>query len=205
MRRGLVALIAAALVATSSSSPASAQFTNNPLGAPELVDIVAPQGAQPGTATFVIDPARGTWSGHAEHFFGLRLMGSEDIAMTGFTGGDGCELSDFQGTNTPNGWQGAPLFEATSADRQMRMIGGRLAPSCSPVRIQIEFRSTPLIAYYGTFFGTTAAPWHDNYSDPVWGPLFAAYPQWWNLWGTFNELGYSSICVWTGVDAASCA
>lgn len=212
-KAGLALAMLAALLVPGSSSATGTVITN-PFGNLQMT-------VSGNTATLTIVTANGTafkTSSQTERiYFGLRIMGTEDVEMTGFSLSNttgGCIVSDFKGTNT-SGWQGKPVFEAGhpavgSPNSHMRMIGGFLQKNCGNVTINISFRARPVVVYYAAFYGYTAAPWHENYGTPPWtvvpaGPGGTANQQWWNLWGTFTDLGYSNSCTNVSGTAVNCA
>ncbi len=220
IRRGLLAAVIITSLSVPLVAPADPVETN-PFGALTMNVMQLPNGQTPGRAVLTINNA--ARSGDTI-YFGFRIMGGEDIEMTGFRlpTGASCTVSDFAGRNTSGGWQGTPVFGAgqdqagTSLNSHMRMIGGWLRPGtvadggCGNLTVDISFRATPLVAFYGAFFGKTAAPWHNNYSSAPWSVAptggQASYQNWWNLWGTFDTLGYSNACTFVGTSpgAASC-
>lgn len=209
LRRALLATTVIAALAAPLAAPAD-PIEITPFGTLELSNVVRPNGATPGTAKLTIK--NGSRDGGTV-YFGFRIMGTEDIEMTGFSlptnpsGAGKCIVSDFAGKNTENGWQGAPVFSAGAepvgtVNSHMRMVGGFLKPSCGDVVVNIRFRTLPLVAYYAAFFSTNAAPWHDNYDEAPWAVAptggNADYNEWWNIWGAFDTLGYSNAVTYTG-------
>lgn len=210
------AAVAGALLAP-GVAPAAGEVVLNPFGNLTMNVLSEPSGATPGRARLSIVTANGavTSDGSKTAYFGLRIMGQEDMQMTGFhlTGTGNCIVSDFAGTNT-QGYQLADVFGAGAdpvgtPNSHMRMVGGFLRKSCGSLVIDIEFNARPLVAFYGAFFGLTPAPWHQNYDEapfdvfPTGGD--ERYQQWWNLWGTFDTLGYSNACTSVqGTGQASC-
>jgi hypothetical protein len=206
LRRALLAAVIVGSLTTPLISPADPVETN-PFGSLAMSGVVAPDGTTPGRARLTIKNA--SRSG-GKIYFGFRLMGNEDIEMkddfylTNDPTGATCTVSDFAGNNTAKGWQGNPAFGTAAGplgtfNSHMRMIGGFLTPSCGDLVVNITFRTTPLVVFYGAFFGRTAAPWHGQASAP-WDTIPTGgnddYNQWWNLWGTFDTLGYSNACTY---------
>jgi hypothetical protein len=88
------------------------------------------------------------------------------------------------------------------------MIGGAIRKSCGNIQIDVTFPARPLVAFYGAFYGSEPAPWHDNYADAPWSAVptggDASYQNWWDLWGTFDTLGYSNACTSVSGTDVSC-
>ena len=208
--RALVVLVAVGAMVAPLMSKADPVETN-PFGSLVISSITKPSGVTPGTATLTIQSDRPT----TPVYFGFRIMGGEDMEMTSFSlptnpHTNPCIVSDFAGRNTSGGWQGTPVFGAgqdtpvgTSLNAHMRMIGGYLRKDCGDLIVHVTYRSLPFVAFYGAFFGTSGAPWHNNYGAAPWnvvpaGPGGDAYQNWWNLWGSFDTLGYSNAVTYTG-------
>lgn len=214
MKRTFLAAAAVA-VALVPAVPRAAGVVANPFGNLDMTIVQQPSGQTPGKARLKIVTANGQafTPGEDRIYFGLRLMGGEDIQMGDFslTGDGDCIVSDFAGSNTP-GWQGAPLFGAPtpagSGNAHMRMIGGFLEKACGNILIDITFTARPLVVFYGAFFGYEAAPWHQNYDEAPWNVVptggDASTQRWWNLWGSFDTLGYSNACTNTTGTAVGC-
>lgn len=205
------------MVLAPGTAPAAGEVVLNPFGNLTMNVLAEPSGATPGRARLTVVTANGAVTSDPSKtaYFGLRIMGQEDMQMTGFnlTGTGNCIVSDFAGTNTANGWQLGDVFGAGaapvgSANSHMRMVGGFLRRACGSLQIDIEFTARPLVAFYGAFFGLTPAPWHQNYDTPPFDVLptggDARYQQWWNLWGTFDTLGYSNACTSVSGTTATC-
>lgn len=206
MRKTRLAFVAAVIALTIAPLGAKADpVVTNPFGALQASIAREPNGATPGLAHLTITTASGAITGKGDAvYFGLRIMGGEDMQMTGFSLDypSGCIVSDFAGRNTAGGWQGAAVFGAGAApvgtpNSHMRMIGGYLKSSCGNLHIDVTFNARPFVAFYGAFFGLSAAPWHDNYGSPPFSVLTTGgnYANWWNLWGQFDTLGYSNACT----------
>lgn len=206
-RRSILALALslAALLSVPAAGHADPVVTN-PFGTLQASIVREPSGTTPGVANLTITTANGAITGSGKTvYFGLRIMGGEDMQMTTFSvdaPSAGCIVSDFAGRNTTGGWQGAPVFGAGadplgSPNSHMRMIGGFLKKACGSLHITVTFSAHPFVAFYGAFFGLTAAPWHDNYNQAPWTALTTGgnYANWWNLWGQFDTLGYSNACT----------
>lgn len=210
--RALVALLAAGALLSGPSASAEPIVTN-PFGTLSMDQVVEPSGTTPGRARLTISTGSGAaFSQGSTIWFGLRLMGTEDLEMQSFrqTIG-GCTISDFAGQNT-SGYQGAPVFAAGdrntvgTPNSHMRMIGGFIRKSCGNLVIDVTFRTKPVVVYYAAFFGSKASPWSNNYDEAPWSVVPTggnrSYEQWWNIWGTFDTLGYSNACTYvTGVPA----
>jgi hypothetical protein len=192
--------------------PGSAEpIVINPFGTLTVAVTREPTLLDPGAARLTINTGSGAaFSGGSTIYFGLRIMGTEDVEMTSFslptnpTGSGRCIVSDFAGRNT-SGWQGAPVFGtntgvAGSANSHMKMIGGFIRKSCGDIVINVSFRAKPFVAYYAAFFGYNPAPWHNNYGTPPWNTVptggDTSTQAWWNIWGTFDTLGYSNAVTY---------
>ncbi|HVL32009.1 MAG TPA: hypothetical protein VM600_00325 [Actinomycetota bacterium] len=212
--RTIVRSLAAALtvVLFASAAPAGAgpgDVVTNPFGNLTGTIVTEPSGTTPGLARLTIVTANGQAFGTGSRsriFFGFRIMGTEDIELQTFhltNPSAGCIVSDFAGRNTPGGWQGTPIFGAAtpagSANSHMRMIGGYLERACGNLVVDVSFRTRPFVAFYGAFYGYNAAPWHKNYGSQPWSVVptggTSSYEHWWNLWGSFDTLGYSNACT----------
>lgn len=211
---GAGALVAAILAPVAGRAE---PVVTNPFGNLQMKVLREPSGVDSGLARLTIVTANGAaFSGGSTIYFGLRVMGSEDMEMTSFRlprNKGRCIVSDFAGRNTKGGWQLGPAFGAQgpylgSPNSHMRMIGGYLKKSCGNVEITVSFRERPLVAFYGAFFGYSAAPWHANYKQSPWDSIptggNATYENWWNLWGQFDTLGYSNACTNVSGPAVSC-
>jgi hypothetical protein len=208
----VAAVLAAGLLAPSGAGAVGTP-TTNPFGQLSAV-VTPPSGTTPGSATLTIDVDTGTAFGLGSTiYFGLRLMGTEDMQLTQIVSpapASGCTISDFAGNNTTGKWQGAPIFSAGSgaANARMRMVGGFIKKSCGDIVLKVSFQTQPLIVYYAAFYGYSAAPWHDNYGTAPWNVVPTGgnpnYNEWWNLWGTFTELGYSNACTYTSTTETDC-
>jgi hypothetical protein len=211
------ALLAAAMLLPSVSK--ADPVVTNPFGNLTLSSVVAPSGTTPGHARVTIGAAFANTS--QKIYFGLRLMGTEDIQMTNIAGpatGNGCIVSDFAGKNTTGKWQGADAFNTGAAplgtpNSHMRMVGGVIKQVCGNISIDITFQTSPLVIFYGAFFGYDSAPWNSaksgGYTTPPWNVVptggNAQYKQWWDLWGTFDTLGYSNACTYVSGPTATCS
>lgn len=212
-------LVLALTLATALVVPAigsTEPFVTNPFGNLTMSVLTEPSGTTPGTARLTIVTSNGAafTPGHDTIYFGFRVMGSEDLEMTSFrlpSNTGGCIVSDFAGRGT-GGWQGASVFgtatPAGSANSHMRMLGGFLKQSCGNIEITVAYRARPLVAFYAAFFGYTAAPWHNNYGAAPWSTIptggDSTYQNWWNIWGTFDTLGYSNACTNVTGTTVSC-
>lgn len=205
LRAILTGLALAATVLAPATGHADPVVTN-PFGSLTASIVRAPSGTTPGQARLTITTDNGTITSKGDTvYFGLRVMGGEDLQMTGFSLGrqaGGCIVSDFAGNNTPGGWQGGPAFAAGadpigSPNSHMRMIGGFLNKACGNVTINVTFNSYPFVTFYAAFFSLNKAPWHDNYDSPPFSALTTGgdYSDWWNIWGQFDTLGYSNACT----------
>lgn len=204
-----IALVASVLLAAlAGGAPAQAEpVVINPFGTLTLSVTKQPTPTDPGSAKLTINTASGAaFSGGSTIYFGLRIMGTEDAELTSFTlptnptGSGRCLVSDFAGRYS-SGWQGAPVFAqsvppAGSLNSHMKMIGGFIRKSCGNIEITVSFRAKPFVAYYAAFFGYTPAPWHNNYGTAPWNTVPTggdpSTQGWWNIWGTFDTLGYSN-------------
>ena len=219
-------LAVAAVIAAGLMVPGGAHATGtiitNPFGNLTLESITPANGATPGAATLRIHVANGAAfsTQQPKIYFGLRLMGSEDMQMTGIVAplpSTGCTVSDFAGNNTTGKYQGAQAFgtatPAGSLNSHMRMVGGFITKACGDIVLRVSFQAQPFVVYYAAFYGYDSAPWNSsksgNYTTPPWNVVptggNATYNQWWNLWGTFTDLGYSNACVYTSGASATCA
>lgn len=208
----VVALLSLAMPTAGHAEP----VVTNPFGNLTASIVSQPSGTTPGVARLTIVTANGGAFRNTNDtiYFGLRIMGSEDQELKSFklTGTGNCIVSDFAGNGSTGGYQGAPIFgtdtPAGSGNSHMRMIGGRVKPSCGNIQIDVTFRARPLVTYYAAFFGYTPAPWHSNYGQAPWNVAptggNGAYQNWWDLWGTFDTLGYSNACTNVTGTAVSC-
>lgn len=105
-------------------------------------------------------------------------------------------ISDFQGTGASGG-SGLPAAVAEQLDPGIAMIGGFVGPDtgCTDtglttgskvVKFDFNAAGTPTFAFYGAFYGTEAASWRGQMGDTT------GQNQWWNLWGNFTGLAYST-------------
>lgn len=203
----IISLVVALVATLAGGLPARAEpVVINPFGTLTLQVTREATPTVPGSARLTINTGSGAaFSGGSTIYFGLRIMGTEDTELQSFalptnpTGAGRCIVSDFAGRGTA-GWQGAPLFgeqtPAGSGNSHMKMLGGFIRKSCGNIVITVSFRARPFVAYYAAFFGYTAAPWHANYDETPWSTVptggNASYQNWWDLWGTFDTLGYSN-------------
>jgi hypothetical protein len=207
-----LAVLASALVAPAASH--ADPVVTNPFGNLQLAITKAPSGATPGTARLTIVTANGAaFSQGSRIYFGLRFMGNEDMQMTKIEGplpATGCIVSDFAGNNTAGKWEGAPVFgagadPAGTPNSHMRMVGGVIQKSCGNIVVDVSFQASPLVVFYGAFFGYDSAPWNSSkthgYTDAPFNTIPTTgdhtYDKWWDLWGTFTTLGYSNACLYT--------
>jgi hypothetical protein len=197
-------------------APAAGEVVLNPFGNLTMQVLAEPAGATPGRARLTIVTANGAVTSDPSKtaYFGLRIMGQEDMQMTGFdlTGSGNCIVSDFAGTHT-DGYQLGGVFGAGAdpvgtPNAHMRMVGGFLRRACGNLVIDIEFTARPLVAFYGAFYGLNPAPWHQNYDEPPFDTFPTGgderYQEWWNLWGSFDTLGYSNACQSVSGTMVSC-
>lgn len=202
----LIAALGLGLIAPSAQAD---PIETNPFGPLHLTIDQEPNGTTPGTGTLVVKASQANYVTRPTIWFGLRLMGSEDVEMRSFkflppasNPDKSCIISDFAGQNTP-GWQGETVFGAETAagslNSHMRMIGGFVRPRCGDIEIKVTFNARPLVIYYAAFFAATPAPWSNSYGDLPWSTVPTGgnrdYEKWWNIWGTFDTLGYSNFCT----------
>lgn len=217
LSRTILAAAAVSIAAVPAAAPADpGEVILNPFGNLSMQIVDEPEGATPGLARLRIHTANGQVTADGTRvYFGLRIMAPEGSQMTGFalTGGDGCIVSDFAGAGTEGGWQLGDVFgtaapELGSLNAHMRMVGGFLQKSCGDLTIDLAFNTRPFVAFYGAFFGEEPAPWHDNYDEAPWDTIptggDTTYENWWDLWGTFDTLGYSNACTNVSGAEVSC-
>lgn len=198
MRRRLLVGLVAIAGALALTAPAGAQFTENALGeitaSGDTVTIRSSQKTGPlwfGLRVFTV-PA-GTMTGH-----NVLKTSKTSLAYDGkgHAGGKVLCVSDFQGTGSPGGGMfGKPASDGTALfDPFISMVGGFVgtATGCKDgsgsADITITMNTTgPIVqAFYGAFFGHSAADWRGDVGQ------LTGNPAWWNLWGNFTELGFGS-------------
>lgn len=210
MRRLLPLTVVAMFLATVPAAVQAEPVVINPFGSLTL-EVTRPPvvGGAPGNARLTIQSSSLPVGGPTI-YFGLRIMGTEDSELSSFslptnpTGTGRCIVSDFAGRGSTGGWQGAPVFgqatPAGSGNSHMKMIGGFIRRACGNIVINIAFTARPFVAYYAAFFGTKPAPWNNNYDEAPWSTVptggTSSYQNWWNLWGTFDTLGYSNAVTY---------
>jgi len=196
--RKLFVQIVAIAVALALAAPAGAQtgITENALGPVTVSDsLVTIQSSK-------INGAR--WFGLRVFTIPAGTMGSHNVLKTsktsfaydstGHAGGKVLCISDFQGTGSPKGGMfGDASAVGAAGDPFISMIGGFVGSTTgctdgSTGDIKIEMNTTgPIVqAFYGAFFGDSAASWRSTAGG------VSGNPAWWNLWGNFTDLGFGS-------------
>ncbi len=195
----LVVALAAMLVAAAPAG-AAGDFTLDGIGKIKIVGC--------GTGYDVCIDTSDTKGGD-KVWFGLRVFTAGPGTMTSHTGLKTSVdalyykqpspatfpcISDFAG-NGASGGSGIP--QAGQLDPGIAMIGGFVGPDtgCTDtgvstgskvVRFAFNTAGTPTFAFYGAFYGTEAASWRGQMGDTT------GQNQWWNLWGNFTGLAYST-------------
>ncbi|MCA1831613.1 MAG: hypothetical protein ABR548_11630 [Actinomycetota bacterium] len=192
-----------AIIATAAPAGAAADFTKDGVGAIKIAGCGTGYEICIDTSNPAGDPGA---SGAV--WFGFRVFSAAPGTMISHTslktskpaywyGGSApatfpC-ISDFQGSNA-NGGSGVP---AQALDPGIAMIGGfvggdtgctdtGLSTGSKFVKFHFNLTGPLSFAFYGAFYGTEAATWRGNVATTT------GNTQWWNLWGNFTSIAYST-------------